>query len=181
MPSAERLAALMGHTLESSHLQQTKKTTLTGSSCIQLQVVCDHKGRFLNTYTGLPGSVHDARVLRWSSLYVHQLYPPHGWCIVGDGGYPCLAAPISLMTPFREPVQNPVHARYNRHHAKARCVVERTIGMMKTRWRSIFPKALEIKPTFVPAVVSYIHRQLYYYAKLTIAATFRLTVYITYA
>nr|XP_020500697.1 putative nuclease HARBI1 [Labrus bergylta] len=77
---------------------------------IQLQVVCDHKGHFLNTYTGLLGSVHNARVLWWSSLYVNRLYPPHGWCIVGDGGYPCLAAPISLMTPFKEPVQNPVHA-----------------------------------------------------------------------
>ncbi|XP_034541158.1 putative nuclease HARBI1 [Notolabrus celidotus] len=121
---------------------------------IQLQVVCDHKGRFLNIFTGLPGSVHDARVLRWSSIYVEKLYPPRGWCILGDGGYPCLAAPISLLTPYREPVQNPVQARYNRHHSKARYVVERAIGMMKTRWRSIFLKALEVKATFVPAVVS---------------------------
>ncbi|KAM7009677.1 uncharacterized protein LKV04_001615 [Tautogolabrus adspersus] len=89
-----------------------------------------------------------------SSIYVNQLYPPHGWCILGDGGYPCLAAPISLRTPYREPVQNPVQARYNRHHAKARCVVERAIGMMKTRWHSIFLKAMEVKATLVPAVVS---------------------------
>ncbi|XP_074484272.1 uncharacterized protein LOC141763652 [Sebastes fasciatus] len=102
----------------------------------------------------LPGSVHDARVLRWSSIYVEQLYPSPGWCIIGDGGYPCLAAPISLMTPYREPVQGPVQGRYNRHHSKARCVVERAIGMMKTQWRSIFLKALEVKSTFVPEVVS---------------------------
>ncbi|KAL7369609.1 hypothetical protein ABVT39_003300 [Epinephelus coioides] len=121
---------------------------------IKLQVVCDHKGRFLNTFTGLPGAVHDARVLRWSSLYFQQLYPPPGWILTGDGGYPCLTAPISLMTPYREPVQNPVQDRYNRHHVKARCVVETAIGTMKTRWRSIFLKALEVRSTFVPVVVS---------------------------
>uniref|UniRef100_A0A8C5CU04 DDE Tnp4 domain-containing protein n=1 Tax=Gadus morhua TaxID=8049 RepID=A0A8C5CU04_GADMO len=114
---------------------------------IQLQAICDHKGRFLNAFVGLPGSVHDARVLRWSSVYVQQLYPPPGWCIIGDGGYPCLATPICLMTPFREPVQGPVQARYNKHLSKARCVVERAFGMMKTRWRSIFLKALEVKKT----------------------------------
>ncbi|XP_049338191.1 putative nuclease HARBI1 [Astyanax mexicanus] len=58
------------------------------------------------------------------------------------------------MTPFREPVQNPVQARYNRHLSKARSVVERSFGMMKTRWRSIFFKALEVKFTFAPVVVS---------------------------
>lgn len=96
-------------------------------------------------FSGLPGSVHDARVLRWSSIYTQQLYPPPGWYILGDGGYPCLAAPIVLLTPYREPLQNPVQARYNRHHSRARCVVERAIGMMKTRWRSIFLKALEVR------------------------------------
>ncbi|KAG9274541.1 putative nuclease HARBI1 [Astyanax mexicanus] len=74
---------------------------------IQLQAICDHSGRFLNVFSGVPGSVHDARVLKLSSVYVQQLYPPPGWCILGDGGYPCLSSPICLMTPFREPVQNP--------------------------------------------------------------------------
>ncbi|KAG9278155.1 putative nuclease HARBI1 [Astyanax mexicanus] len=121
---------------------------------IQLQAICDHSGRFLNVFSGVPGSVHDARVLKLSSVYVQQLYPPPGWCILGDGGYPCLSSPICLMTPFREPVQNPVQARYNRHLSKARSVVERSFGMMKTRWRSIFFKALEVKFTFAPVVVS---------------------------
>ncbi|XP_058605838.1 putative nuclease HARBI1 [Onychostoma macrolepis] len=112
---------------------------------LQLQVICDHKGLFLNVFAGFPGAVHDARVLRWSTIYVQQLYPPPGWCIIGDGGYPCLSVPICLMTPFREPVQNAVQARYNRKLSKARFVVERAIGMMKTRWCSIFFKALELK------------------------------------
>ncbi|XP_045905702.1 protein ALP1-like [Micropterus dolomieu] len=35
---------------------------------IILQAVCDHQGRFIDTYVGSPGSVHDSRVLRYSPL-----------------------------------------------------------------------------------------------------------------
>ncbi|GLD62742.1 putative nuclease HARBI1 [Lates japonicus] len=77
---------------------------------VQFQAICDHKGRFLDVTVGFPGCVHDARVLRCSLFYVHQLYPPPGWYLIGDGGYPCLVEPICLMTPFREPVRNAVEA-----------------------------------------------------------------------
>uniref|UniRef100_UPI003AAFA187 putative nuclease HARBI1 n=1 Tax=Centroberyx gerrardi TaxID=166262 RepID=UPI003AAFA187 len=120
---------------------------------IQFQAVCDHKGRFLDVHVGFPGGVHDARVLRCSPLYVHQLYPPPGWCLIGDGGYPCLAQPICLMTPFRESVRNAVEGRYNTRLSRARCVVERAFGVLKTRWRSIFLKALEVKVEFVSEVI----------------------------
>lgn len=45
---------------------------------IILQAVCDHQGRFIDTYVGWPGSVHDSRVLRYSPLYRSSLYPPPG-------------------------------------------------------------------------------------------------------
>ncbi|RXN16397.1 nuclease HARBI1 [Labeo rohita] len=71
-----------------------------------------------------------------------------------SGGYPCLSAPICLITPYREPVQNPVQARFNSKHSRAWNIIERAFGMMKTRWRSVFFKALEISPAFVPEVVA---------------------------
>ena len=74
---------------------------------IQLQAICDHRGRFLDIFVGFSDSVHDARVLKNSPVYVRQLYPPEGKCILGDGGYPCLAAPMRLVTSYREPEQNP--------------------------------------------------------------------------
>lgn len=46
-----------------------------------------------------------------------------------------------------------VEERFNRHHAKARNIIERTFGILKTRWRSIFLRALEIRPLFAPKVV----------------------------
>ncbi|KAJ8406857.1 hypothetical protein AAFF_G00297730 [Aldrovandia affinis] len=121
---------------------------------VQLQAVCDHQGMFLDIFTGYPGSVHDTRVLKNSPLYTQQLYPPEGFCILGDGGYPCLSAPIALITPYKEPVRLVVARRFNHRHAKARSIIERSFGIMKTRWRSIFFKSLEVKPTFAPEVIA---------------------------
>lgn len=56
-----------------------------------------------------------------TAIYSRQLYPAVGQCILGDGGYPCLTSPITIMTPYREPVASPVAARYNRHHPRASC------------------------------------------------------------
>uniref|UniRef100_UPI003AAEB172 putative nuclease HARBI1 n=1 Tax=Centroberyx gerrardi TaxID=166262 RepID=UPI003AAEB172 len=121
---------------------------------IQLQAVCDHKSRFIDIYVGWPGSVHDSRVLKNSPIFTQRAYPPDGCCILGDGGYPCISKPIALMTPYREPVRDPVRARFNHRHSKARNIIERSFGMMKTRWRTIFFKALEVKPSFAHTVVT---------------------------
>ncbi len=80
---------------------------------IQLQAITDHQGKFLDIFVGCPGSVHDSRVLRNSPVYAGSLYPPARMCILWDCGYPCLSAPICLITPYRKPVQNPVQACFN--------------------------------------------------------------------
>jgi len=121
---------------------------------IQLQALCDHQGKYLDIFVGYPGSVHDSRVLRNSTIYSRALYPPEGYHILGDGGYPCLSHPISLITPYREPLQNQSQRRFNLHHAKARSIIERSFGILKTRWRSLFFKALEVKPEFAPEVIT---------------------------
>ncbi|TDG97605.1 hypothetical protein EPR50_G00228020 [Perca flavescens] len=121
---------------------------------VQFQAVCDHTAKFIDVFIGFPGSAHDARVLKHSPLYYHQRYPPPGFCIIGDGGYPCLRQPIALMTPYRQPLQNQLQVRFNGHLSRARCVVERAFGILKTRWRSIFLKALEVDVLYVPEVIA---------------------------
>ncbi|XP_067270852.1 putative nuclease HARBI1 [Pseudorasbora parva] len=121
---------------------------------IILQAVCDHQGRFIDTYVGWPGSVHDARVLRHSPLYRRSVYPPPGHFILADGGYPCLQHPLPLITPYRRPVQGVGAQRFNLHHSRARSIIERAFGMMKTRFRAIFLHALEVHHTFVPHVIT---------------------------
>ncbi|KAL4007933.1 hypothetical protein ACER0C_001785 [Sarotherodon galilaeus] len=110
---------------------------------IVLQGICDSRGAFLDVFIGNCGSVHDALAL----------YPPAGYFLLGDGGYPCLRHPVAIMTPYRQPVSTQVEERFNRHHAKVRNIIEHTFGILKTRWRSIFLRALEIRPLFAPKVV----------------------------
>nr|XP_061819615.1 uncharacterized protein LOC133608416 [Nerophis lumbriciformis] len=121
---------------------------------LQFQAVCDHGAKFLDVFIGSPGSAHDTKVLKHSVIYKQQKYPPPGFCIVGDAGYPCLRRPIALMTPYKDPGNNLLQAAFNCHLSKARCAVERAFGIMESRWKSIFSKALEVDVLYVPEVVA---------------------------
>ncbi|XP_034741089.1 protein ALP1-like [Etheostoma cragini] len=121
---------------------------------VQFQAVCDHTAKFIDVFIGFSGSAHDARVLKNSPLYYQHRYPPPGFCLIGDGGYPCLRQPIALMTPYRQPVHNNLQVRFNSHLSRARCVVERAFGILKTRWRSIFLRALEVDVLYVREVIA---------------------------
>ncbi|KAF4108873.1 hypothetical protein G5714_009946 [Onychostoma macrolepis] len=76
----------------------------------------------------------------------------HGFFLLGDSGYPCLKEPICLMTPFKEPLQGIVEARFNQHHARVRSVIERAFGMLKNR--GIFHQSLMVHHKFAPKVVA---------------------------
>ncbi|KAJ3584066.1 hypothetical protein NHX12_014562, partial [Muraenolepis orangiensis] len=82
-----------------------------------------------------------------------RIVPPGGpgrHFILADGGYPCLQQPLPLITPYKRPIRGVAAQRFNGHHSRARFIIERAFGMMKTRFRAIFLQALEVKPTFVP-------------------------------
>ncbi|XP_018934436.2 putative nuclease HARBI1 [Cyprinus carpio] len=118
---------------------------------VVLQAVCDHQGRFIDIFVGYPGSVHDARILKNSPIYTRGTYPPPGYFLLADGGYPCLQEPLALITPYKRPVRGMAEQRFNYHHSKGRTIIERAFGMMKTRFRCIF---LEAHTLFVPKVVT---------------------------
>ncbi|XP_029708234.1 uncharacterized protein LOC115254698 [Aedes albopictus] len=115
---------------------------------IQCQAVCDSKHKFLDICVGYPGSVHDTRVMYNSPLYYRRLYPPPGYYLLGDSGYPCSIHPIAIITPFKETGRQrltPMQRKFNNLHSKARNIVECAFGQMKNRWRSIFYKTLELR------------------------------------
>ena len=89
------------------------------------------------------------------SYYVHGTYPPPGYFLLADGGYPCLEEPLALITPYKRPVRGMAEQRFNYHHSRGRTIIERAFGMMKTRFRCIFLEALEVHPVFVPKVINH--------------------------
>ncbi|XP_061115505.1 INO80 complex subunit C isoform X2 [Conger conger] len=124
------------------------------SFSIRLQAICDATGKFLDIFVGYPGSVHDSRVLKSSPLYAGTGYPPPGFLIVGDDGYPCLEEPICLITPYKLPLQERAQERFNLHLSRMLSVTQKSFGIMKTRWRSTLFKAIEVNPDFAPSVIS---------------------------
>ena len=96
-----------------------------------------------------PGSVHDSRVLRNSSLMdalEQQLPFPRG-IILGDSGYACsdwLITPVG--TPHRDE-----ELRFNTHHKRMRRLIECCNGVLKERFRCL--KFLHLEPKMVAGVV----------------------------
>lgn len=110
------------------------------------QVVCDLTLKFIHVYSGEVGSVHDSRVFRLSGLQdicTQDNFPgdPH---LLADSAYilqPC------VMVPYKNN-RHLDHAkrRYNKAQSSARMMVERSMGLLKGRFRSLFDK-LHIKRT----------------------------------
>ncbi|XP_033102402.1 protein ALP1-like [Anneissia japonica] len=111
-----------------------------------MQAVVDDKLRFTDINVGWPGRVHDARVLRNSSLFRRgedgTLFPQ--WnrningvdvpvVILGDPAYPLLTW---LLKGFSEGANFTREKRnFNYRLSRARMVVERAFGQLKGRWR----------------------------------------------
>ena len=66
------------------------------------KVVCDDNMMLLDAFTGWPGSVHDSRVLRNSSLFrsADQKFNDETH-LLGDGGYPLLTY-VKLNNHFKK-------------------------------------------------------------------------------
>lgn len=74
--------------------------------------------------------------------------PPWGWC-------PSLPEnTIGLLTPYKHPLHGRVQERFNLHRSRARSVVERAFGMMKTCWQATLLKAAEVRSTFAPGITT---------------------------
>ncbi|XP_033100382.1 protein ANTAGONIST OF LIKE HETEROCHROMATIN PROTEIN 1-like [Anneissia japonica] len=128
-----------------------------------LQAVVDNKLRFTDINVGFPGRVHDARVLRNSTLYEKgqngDLFPawykeingtPMPIVILGDPAYPLLPW---LMKGFSEGANFGQQERtFNYRLSRARMVVERAFGQLKGRWRILMRRndsALKAIPQMV--------------------------------
>lgn len=107
---------------------------------IKLQAICNDEMKFLDVFTGLCGSMHDARAWNLSDISRHiannvPAFFPNDSHILGDGAYPLSQF---MMTPYRDAGRlTRMQSYFNLQHAKTRNVIERAFALLKGRWRRL--------------------------------------------
>ena len=111
---------------------------------IVLQAICNHTMKFIDCYTGWPGSVHDSVVLCESDIFrkienkTAHYFPERDSHLLGAAVYPLRKW---LMTPFVEEEDNnyllPCHQEYNKKLTETRLVAQHTFMLLKGRWKRL--------------------------------------------
>ncbi|KAJ1210564.1 hypothetical protein NDU88_005927 [Pleurodeles waltl] len=98
---------------------------------MNVQMVCLADQYISHVNAKFPGSVHDANILRNSSIPygMGQLQRHRVW-LLGDSGFPNLSW---LLTPVRNP-RTRAEERYNEAQGRTRRIIERTFGLLKARF-----------------------------------------------
>ncbi|KAJ1167742.1 hypothetical protein NDU88_008131 [Pleurodeles waltl] len=101
---------------------------------MNVQMVCLADQYISHVNAMFPGSVHDAYILRSSSIpYVMGQLQRHRVWLLGDSGYPNLSW---LLTPVRNP-RTRAEERHNEAHGRTRRVIEQTFCLLKARFRCL--------------------------------------------
>ncbi|XP_049307360.1 putative nuclease HARBI1 [Bactrocera dorsalis] len=117
-----------------------------GYFSINAMIICDYNMTIRAIDARRPGSSHDALI--WSVSRAQEYFQRNyeggerGCWLLGDAGY---ALQPYLLTPFRDPsVATPQHT-FNQRHSSARNIIERTIGVLKSRFRCL-SRLLQYQP-----------------------------------
>jgi hypothetical protein len=103
---------------------------------INVQVVCDDRGKIQYFYGGWPGSTHDNRAWRNCKIYLNAgNYFGEGEYLLGDSAY---SSSSIMVQAFKKTPGTAVHDRYkeffNTRLAGARVKSEHCIGILKNRF-----------------------------------------------
>ncbi|XP_052281487.1 putative nuclease HARBI1 [Dreissena polymorpha] len=93
-------------------------------------MICEPQFLFTDVVAKWPGSVHDSRIFRDSSICAAFENGQLDGLLLGDSGYACLTF---LLTPYLH-AQTQSQERYNRALTKTRVLIEQTFGVLKPRF-----------------------------------------------
>lgn len=130
------------------HLYRNRK----GYHSINAMVACDSNLTILFADTRYPGSVHDSAVWQVSNLkqQIKSTHNGNSW-LLGDSGYPIEPW---LLTPFINP-RTQTEKLYNKLHIKARNVIERCFGVLKSRFRCLHKyRTLHYSPSKTSKIIN---------------------------
>lgn len=127
-----------------------------GFYSVNVQIIADANLRITNINARFPGSVHDAAIWRMSTINAHfeNIFTNDAlhYHLIGDEGYPLLPW-LLIKYPGNYPENTP-HGRYNRHLVRARIVIERVIGILKSRFRCLHQhRALHYNPIKAATII----------------------------
>ncbi|KAJ8912342.1 hypothetical protein NQ315_014709 [Exocentrus adspersus] len=103
---------------------------------VQFQAVCDSRRFIRDVFIGYPGSVHDARVFKNSSLYNTLPQKCGEKYIIADSAYPCLR---HVLTPYKNTGNlTEIGINFNYKLSHCRILIEHTFGLLKQRFRQLY-------------------------------------------
>lgn len=101
-----------------------------------------------------PGSCHDSFIWNMSNARTYFLNEysngnKNSW-LLGDSGY---ALEPFLMTPYKSVTAGTIEHKFNQKHTSCRNIIERTIGVLKSRFRCL-QGTLRFKPEKVVRITN---------------------------
>ncbi|KAJ1209826.1 hypothetical protein NDU88_005198 [Pleurodeles waltl] len=109
------------------HLYRNRKHTHS----INVQAIVDHQGLITNIVAKYPGSVHDSYIFRHCTINEHFQDGRYGNGLLVGVWHPAMDY---------DPIGNPITAAeraYNEAHRRTRSIVERTFGILKSRFHCL--------------------------------------------
>ena len=102
-----------------------------------LQGICDDTGKFLDVFTGPPGRVHDARMLRESDFFRDWQMKMGNYFLLGDTAYKCAQFPFIIAPKKDVGTLTAEDIADNTRISKGRVIIENVFGRLKCRWRRL--------------------------------------------
>ncbi|XP_033739177.1 putative nuclease HARBI1 [Pecten maximus] len=134
--------------IRAPHVNEPDFVNRKGFHSLNCQMTCDANFRITSCVAQWPGSCHDSRMFRNSSLCHKFENGTYQGLLLGDSAYPTRQF---LMTPYNNPV-TPNQQNFNNGLCHTRVLIEQTYGSLKRRF-SCLHSGLRVDPNKAAQII----------------------------